>query len=240
MSDPNLDVFASDQRIQAFFWLAVVLSLLLPRLRYGRFLTYPFALLGTWAHELGHGLTAVLLGGSFHRLVLFPNLGGTAFSSGVGSIGRAGVAAGGLLGPAVVGGGLIVAGSRDGTARNVLLALAAAVALSLVAVVRNLFGWLALSVIGALLGSVAIYAPEEPQILLVQLIGIQLCLASWGTLDYMFTREFVRDGRVVASDTQQIAEALVLPYWFWGAVIAVTSAGIVAGSFYLAWIRPGT
>jgi hypothetical protein len=54
----------------------------------------------------------------------------------------------------------------------------------------------------------------------------------------MFTRNFRRDGRVVDSDTQEIANVLVLPYWFWGTVIALLSLGVVVGSFYLAWMVP--
>jgi hypothetical protein len=138
----------------------------------------------------------------------------------------------------VVGGSLIIAGSRQGTASAVLIALAAAVGASVILVVRNLFGVASLGVVAAALAATAIYGPEELQILLAQFIGIQFCLASWGTLDYMFTRDFVRDGKVIASDTQQIAEALVLPYWFWGALIAASSGAIIAASFYLAWVRP--
>jgi hypothetical protein len=232
------DVTGSDNRLLTFFWVAAAISVILPRIPYGRTILYPFALLGTWVHEMGHGVAAMLVGGSFDRLVLYQNLGGTAYSSGVGTLGRAMVAGGGLLGPALAGGAIILLGSREATARWVLAGLAIAVALSLVLVVRNLFGWVSLAVIGAALGLVAFYAPEIVRVFAAQLIGIQFCLASWGTLDYMFTRDFVRDGQVIHSDTQEIAEVLLLPYWFWGGLIAVTSVAIMVGSFYLAWIQP--
>lgn len=238
---PQLDAIPSpnqgDDRLYAFFWTAVAISLLLPRLPYGRRLLYPFALLGTWAHELGHGVAAVFVGGSFERLLIYPNLGGTAYSSGVGRLGKAVVAAGGLLGPALAGGLFILLGSREGSAPAVLAALAVTIVVSLLLVVRNAFGWAALVVLAAALAAVAVYAPSDAQILLAQLLGIQFCFASLGTLDYMFTKDFVRGGRVIESDTQQIANALLLPYWFWGAAIAATSAAIMAGSFYLAWVR---
>lgn len=227
-----------NNRLMALFWVAAAVSLILPRVPYGRHLLYPFALLGTWAHEMGHGLVAIVAGGSFNRLEIYQNLGGVAYSSGVGSLGRAFVSAGGLLGPALAGGVIIVLGSRDATARWVLAGVALLLALSLVLFVRNAFGWLALGVIAALLGVLAAYGPDGVKVFVAQLIGIQFCFASWGTLDYMFTRNFVRDGQVIDSDTQEIADVLLLPYWFWGGLIALLSFVIMASSFYIAWIRP--
>ena len=228
----------SGNRLLALFWVAAAISLILPRIPYGRNLLYPFALLRTCAHEMGHGLFAILAGGSFNRLVIYQNLGGTAYSSGVGSLGRAFVAAGGLLGPALAGGIIIVLGSREVSVRWVLVGLAFLLSLSLLLVVRNVFGWVALGLIAAALGGLALYGPDAVRVLVTQLIGIQFCLASWGTLDYMFTKSFVRDGQVIESDTQEIADVLLLPYWFWGGLIALASLGIMASSFYLAWVRP--
>lgn len=243
----TLDVVAQSQTLDSlaqpgsgellpFFVGAVALSLILPRLPYGRNLLYPFSLLGTWAHELGHGLFAMMAGGSFERLEIYSNLGGQARFSGVRRLGTAFTAFGGLLGPAIAGGLIIVLGSRESFAPWVIVGLAIAIVASVVFFVRNLFGFAILIVVAAALIGVATVAPFWTTMFVTQLIGIQFCLASWGSLDYMFTKHFERDGYLIASDTQQIAEVLVLPYWFWGAVVALSSATILAGSFYLAWI----
>ena len=232
-------VEASQDQLKLAFIAAVVLSLVVPRLPFGRQILYPFALLSTWVHELGHGIAAIIAGGQFNRLEVYSNLGGTAFSSGVQSgMRRAFVSAGGLVGPAVVGGIIIIAGSREETAQYVLAAVAGSVLLSAVLVLRNQFGFVAMTAIGLLLGLVAWKAPVLAKLFVAQLIGIQFCLACWGTLDYMFTKDFVRDGYVINSDTQNIAEELVLPYWFWAACVALISAIILIGSFYFAWLRP--
>ena len=229
----------SDGTLIRLFWAAVAVSLILPRLPYGRTLLFPFALLGTWAHELGHGLTALAAGGSFKRLEVHRNLDGLAFSSGVGRMGRAVVAAGGLLAPAVVGGLFIVLGSRESTAPFILTGLAIAVLVSVVLFVRNTFGWISLGLTGLVLIPIALRAPELVRIFIAQLIGIQFCVASWGSLNYMFTKHFYRsDGTLTDSDTQTIANVLLLPYWFWGGLIAAFSLLILGGSFYVAWIRP--
>ncbi len=235
---PELSDMADSQLVQ-LFWAAVALSIVLPRLPYGRTILYPFALLGTWAHELGHGLTAIAVGGRFKRLEVHKNLDGLAFSSGLGSLGRAVVAAGGLLAPAVVGGLFILLGSREATAPWILAGLAAAVLVSVVLFVRNTFGLVALGLVGLVLVGVAWQAPELIRVFVAQLIGIQFCVASWGSLDYMFTKNFVRsDGTLTDSDTQTIANVLFLPYWFWGGIIAVFSVAILGGAFYLAWLYP--
>ncbi|MEM9561863.1 MAG: M50 family metallopeptidase [Actinomycetota bacterium] len=234
----DLTELASGNRLMTYFWVAAAVSLILPRIPYGRNLLYPFSLLGTWAHEMGHGLVAIMVGGSFERLVLFQNLGGTAYSSGVGTLGRAVVAAGGLLGPALAGGLIIILGSRETTARWVLAGLTVVLALSLLLFVRNTFGWVSLTLIALALGGLAFYGPLVGRVFVAQLIGIQFCVVSVTTLDYMFTKNFVRDGQVIDSDTQQIAEVLLLPYWFWGALIAAMSFAIMASSFYVAWVVP--
>ena len=119
-----------------------------------------------------------------------------------------------------------------------LAGLTIVLTLSLVFFVRNLFGWASLAVIAAAIGGLAFYGSDVVRVFTAQLIGIQFCLASWGTLDYMFTRDFVRDGQVIDSDTQEIAEVLLLPYWFWGGLIALASFAIMASSFFFAWIYP--
>ncbi|MCA8924911.1 MAG: M50 family metallopeptidase [Planctomycetes bacterium] len=236
------DVPPNRNRLKAAFLTAVGLSVVLHLVQpYGRYALYPFSFLATWAHEMGHGLTALCLGGSFKRLVLFSDLGGYATHTAVGFVRGPLVAMGGLLGPAVAGGAVIVCGARsERSARITLGALAVLVALSLVIWVRPFvgFGFLALGGIGVALSAVAFYGNTVLRLFLTQLIGIQLCLGSLGSFDYMFTKDFERDGERLASDTQSIAEHWLLPYWVWGSLIAAASILILVSAFYVAWIRP--
>ena len=63
----------------------------------GRVLT----LFSTLTHELGHGLTAMLVGGDFEKLVInWDGSGVTSWKGNPGRIARGLVAAGGLIGPA--------------------------------------------------------------------------------------------------------------------------------------------
>jgi len=242
---PSLDLGGIDDaespgrsRLVLAFWAAVALSIVLPRVPYGRNVLYPFSLLGTWAHEMGHGIVAILVGGNFEKLELYSNLGGVAWNSGVGKVGGTLVSAGGLLGPAIFGGLIIVFGARAKTAPWVLAVLSVLIVASVLFVVRNLFGAVSMSLIAVVLVPIAFKAPEILRTFVAQLIGIQFCLASWNTLDYMFTKNFRRNGQTIDSDTQNIADVLLLPYWFWGGLIAGLSGLILVFSFYVAWVRP--
>ena len=80
--------------------LAALLVLGLSRfVPYGRLVLYPFTLLATWVHEMGHGLTALLCGGKFAQLEIFSNASGLASTAVVPGFRQALVCAGGLLGP---------------------------------------------------------------------------------------------------------------------------------------------
>ena len=76
---------------------------------------------------------------------------------------------------------------------------------------------------------------EFVKLVVTQLLGIQFCMGSLGDFDYMFTKEFVRDGETRASDTQHIAEVLLLPYWFWGAACGLFSVVVLAGGLVTFW-----
>lgn len=225
-------------QLAAAFWGAVLLSVILAWIPGGRYALYPFELLGTWAHEMGHGLAALTLGGSFERLELRADLGGTAYHRGAsGLLAGPSVAAAGLLGPALAGGLIIVLGARPKAAPAVLAALGAALLASLALWVRNPFGMGATGVLGGACLLLAGWAPLSLRVVVTQLTGIQLCVASLGTFDYLFTSTFERDGRTMTSDTQAIADHLLLPYWVWGGLIFALSLLILGGAFWAAWMR---
>ncbi|MGB3641665.1 MAG: M50 family metallopeptidase, partial [Rivularia sp. (in: cyanobacteria)] len=103
------------------WWLigAAVATVVLWQVPYGDYILYPFSILATWFHEMGHGLAAIFLGGNFRQLEIFPNGSGVATHSGrlfLGPIGRAFVAAAGLLGPPIAGAILILASRSFKTA----------------------------------------------------------------------------------------------------------------------------
>ncbi len=232
-----MDATFSRKQLIISFWIAVILSFSLAHIPYGNWVLYPFAILSTWAHEMGHGLTALLMGGDFKYLEIYQNLGGVAYFTRHNDIAMAAISAGGLLGPAIAGGIIIILGSTVKTSRWVLKILAVLLILSALIWVRNLFGFCIILALGLTLGLIGFYGGEILELSIVQFIGIRFCLESLLDIDYMFTKEFVRNGVVMKSDSQNIAEALLFPYWFWGLIIAVLSIVILLLAFYFSWFR---
>jgi hypothetical protein len=93
--------------------------------------------------------------------------------------------------------------------------------------VRNFFGVLFLLALAAALGLAAKFLPNAVAAFVVHLIAATLCLSWFNDLDYMFSSQAVVNGVVHPSDSALIAQALWLPYWFWGGVVAAFSLGAV-------------
>jgi len=220
------------------FGLAVAVSVGLGMVSWGGQVIYPFRLFATWAHEMGHGIAGLITGNRFDRLELYRSLGGVAYvgrSSGITSVF---VSAAGLVGPSVLGAVVMIAGSRARTAPYVLAALAASVVLSSFIWIRNGFGFFAMLAIGAVLGLIAKFASPIGRVAVSQLLAVQLALASWSSRDYLFISGFERGGETFDSDTQNIADELFLPYWFWGGLLGGLSILILVWAFWVAWLRP--
>lgn len=223
-------------------WLAgaAAVTVALWRLPYGAYLLYPFSALATWFHEMGHGLTALALGGSFERLLLFSDLSGKAVSGGAlgGAFGRAAVSAGGPMGSAVAGFLLMLASRRFFTARLGLFALGAAVWISCVVWVRTPFGIGFTLLAGAAILAAAWRGPKELHGFLVQFLGVQAAISTFSQLDYLFTYEAMIGGEKMLSDSARVGQALWLPYWLCGGVLAAASLGLLGLGLYLAYREP--
>ena len=104
--------------------LFAVLTVILWQFPLGQTLLYPFTLLATYAHEMGHGTAALLMGASFDSLRMFPDGSGVAQWHGdVGRLARGFIAAGGLVGPSVAGATVLMLTRRARVAPFLLYAL---------------------------------------------------------------------------------------------------------------------
>ena len=145
------------------WWLigAAVATIVLWQVPYGHYILYPFSILATWFHEMGHGLAAIFLGGDFLKLEIFANGSGRAtytYSGDLflGRIGRAIVAAAGLLGPPIAGAILILASRSFKTASISLKILGGFLLFSVLIWVRSLFGIVAILLLGLIILGIGI------------------------------------------------------------------------------------
>ncbi len=216
------------------FWAAAVLTVALWLVPYGQYVIYPFSLLATWAHEMGHGLAALAVGGEFLRLELFADLSGLATTRRGGGLAGAVVSAGGLAGAPALGALIIALGSFPRLARLLLGALGLALLASALLWVRNPFGLAAVAGLGAALGLGAWKLGPRWRLVLVQLVGLQVCLSALRGWRYLFTAQAEIGGRVMGSDVSAISDALAGPYWMWGGLLSALNLALLLGAYVFA------
>ena len=148
----------------------------------GRLLLYPFTILATWFHEMGHGLAAMLAGRGFERLLIFADGSGVALTfrpaDGFG-LTDALVAASGPLGPAIAGALLILSSRSARATRTALAVLGIALIASTLIWVRSPIGWLILPALGAAILLVALGASDPWRRFAIQFLGVQAAISAW-------------------------------------------------------------
>ncbi|AXV05182.1 hypothetical protein DVS28_a0475 [Euzebya pacifica] len=201
----------------------------------GEIVGYPLLLISTYVHEMGHGLAAILVGGSFENLRIYGDGSGVALTgTSGGRVARAVVSAGGLVGPAVAAAIGFTVGRKGLWARWFLLIGGILGVLTAVLWVRSLVGWaVALGLAGISLAiALGIKQHHWSQLWLV-FLSVQLAMSVFSRSEYLFARTAATGAGVGRSDSASIADALVGPYWFWGGVCGVFSLLVLA---YGAWI----
>lgn len=220
--------------------LMVMLPLALPGLAW---IAWPLQLLATLFHELGHGLAAVLCGGEFVRLEVYADGSGVASTLSSGSrLSRAVIASGGPLAPPLAALALFLAARQPQSARIALIVLAGTLLMALALWVRTPVGIaLVVAVVAALAMLLRWGSPLAIQAGAC-FLAIELSLAAFANADYLFTAHADTGAGRMPSDTAQIAEALFLPYWFWGGLIALVSLAVLAFglSRFARSVRTGT
>jgi hypothetical protein len=214
--------------------LAGLVTIALWQIPNGDTILWPFTLLATWVHEMGHGLMAAGLT-EFIELEIYKDAGGVArtVSTQELSLSNALIAGAGLLGPAIAGSLFIIFGRKEKTARYLLGLLGTAMMLSLICI-SNRFGMIAVGLWSLTLLSASYFGSNKVCYFFVQFIGLQFCINNFKDFDYMFTDSFTKDGITVISDSGNIARNLSLPYWFWGILVATLSIVMLICSLSMA------
>ncbi|MDZ8187417.1 MAG: M50 family metallopeptidase [Nostoc sp. ChiSLP02] len=218
-------------------WLiaAAIATAFLWQVPEGDYILYPFTILATWFHEMGHGLMALLLGGQFQKLEIFSNGSGVAtygLRLSLAPIGPALVAAAGPMGPPLAGAALILSSRSFRAASLSLKILGSFLLISTLIWVRSWFGLVAIPLLGLIILGIALKAPRWIQGFTIQFLGVQACVSTYHQLDYLFSSSA---GLLGLSDTAQMQRYLLLPYWFWGGLMAIASGVILVQSLRIAY-----
>jgi hypothetical protein len=212
--------------------VAIALERVVP---FGRQALYPFTLLATWVHEMGHGIAALLVGGRFASLEVFADASGLAHTQESLGFAWATVSAGGLIAPPLVGALVLATARGPRRARVVLLLLALALAASIALWVRSLAGLIAMPLVALAIGAVAWFGSPDERQLFAQFLGVLLGLDTVTRIDYLFTGSARIGGVDRPSDVANIATAIGGTYWMWGAILAALSLALLAGGLWMAW-----
>lgn len=206
--------------------LIAVITVVMWQTEIGRYILYPFTLLGTWFHEMGHGLMAVFLGGNFEKLEIYSNGSGLAVYSGglfLGGFGSALVAAAGPIGPTLAGSFLIVSSRKSSLTKFMLWVLGLLLIISGIIWVRSAVGIAVIAGFGLLTIFFALKGKSNVQRFWVQFLGIQACLSVYLSIGYLFSTGAHVGGIGHPSDTAIMSEHLLLPHWFWATIILLFS-----------------
>jgi len=191
------------------------------------YILYPLMLFDTMVHEMGHGLTALLLGGRLDKLELFTDGSGLAHCAVRHSWQHALVAAGGLLGPPFMAAFAFSAARSPRGARVWVLGMAVFLMGCLIGFVRGGMAWPFLLVMSLLLMAIGLRGKAQLVQVTTLVLGLELSVLTYTRSDYLFVGSATVNGATQVSDVGAIAAVLILPYWFWGALIGLFSALLI-------------
>ena len=225
-------------RLVLLFTAALTIALYtIPQLHH---IAYPLMLISTVVHEMGHGMAAVISGGQWDSFHMYTDGSGYATTATAPGLAAAFVAAGGLVGPAVIGAIFLTMGRRPKLARWCLGLTGTFFALALILWVRGPFGLIFVGSLGLICLFVAIRARAEVAQVSLLFFATQLAMSVYSRSDYLFVKEAhgqMTGSTPMPSDVQNMASNLFGPYWLWGAVCAAFSAIVLLAAVWL-YLRP--
>ncbi|NNC38867.1 MAG: M50 family peptidase [Acidimicrobiales bacterium] len=193
----------------------------------------PFAFLSTWAHELGHGMGAVITGGHFDHMIITREFSGLAHTAVFGDAERIVVILGGLLGPAIAGGLLLIASRGLNLNRIALYILSALLFATALFWAGDNFTRIGTLMLGGFTLIIAVKGSPVICRALALIVAISLCLSAVTRLDYFFVKNGDINGRSHTSDTGALANIIGGGHLLWAILLSALSLFILYVSYRL-------
>ncbi len=245
LSEIGNSVKAPTAKTPLLIGLAGLVTLLMEIVPELSLLNYPFRLLLTIVHELGHGLAALLTGGDFLRFVIFVDGSGQAYTSGGW---RFVVIPAGYLGTALFGAVLIMVGRNYRLNRLAILLLGAAMVIFSLRygipglLVPRYFLESILTVVsgvafGAIFLVVGLRSSANGITFLIHLVAIQAGLTAFSDIA-MLVGLTARLGHIPANDAQSMAELTFIPSIIWAILWVIIAVLLIGGAIGFTWVWP--
>ncbi len=214
--------------------ILALVSLVLWRIRGVRWITYPFQLFNTFTHELGHGIAALMTGGSFRHFSVNPDLTGEAWSAGGW---RFFIASAGYTGSALAGAVMLVIAAWTDRPDTVLLWLGIIFGVLCLLFVRNAFGVVAaFGLTLFLIGAALLLVPPWSDYLLL-FLSIQMILQALHSLFDLVQGSSM--GLMHGSDAHALQAMTHIPAIFWAVLWTMMALGLLVLAPMVAYC-PGT
>ena len=209
---------------------AAIIFLALNLVPFGGLIQWPFSIITTFVHEMGHGLAAIFTGGTLTQIEIYSNGSGLARVQTISGWRQAVIAAGGLLAPSLIGSLFIIAGKNQQISSRVFLVFALFLFICCVFWIRSLFGLLILLPTAIVFLLLSRRGNIGWQHFLIQFMGVHMLVDTFTrTMSYLFKTSVQVAGQERHSDTATIAQHLIGGHLLWACIIAFLSILI----FYL-------
>jgi hypothetical protein len=199
---------------------AMVGMLVVVMLLWSTVVIYPLKILVVFFHELSHGLTALITGGSIVEIAMVAEEGGHCVTAGGNGFL---ITSAGYLGSLIWGAAILIFAARTKYDKEILTALGVLMIAVALIYVRPLagFGFVFSIACGAAMVVIARVLGGRISDILLRIIGLTSCM--YAVLDIK-SDIIDRDG--LQSDAWQLSQNVGLPVWFWGFLwIAIAIAG---------------
>lgn len=231
----------STQQTLTIIGLAGLTAILISWIPIVNWLDYPFRLLNTLVHELGHGIAALITGGDFSGFTISLDGSGRAYSSGWRLI----VAPAGYLSVAIFAAGLTMLGRSHRFSRLALAVIGSMMILLTLCYARpDAFTFRALSdtiltlgsglIFGAIFLKIAKDASPGGIIFFLHLIAIKAGLTAFA--DIFTVIRISSLGASVHTDAQTMANLTGIPAIIWGILWVIISFTLIGSAIWSTWL----
>lgn len=200
----------------------------------------PINFLGTWVHELGHGIGAEISGGKFEHMIVSPDFSGRASTLITGPGSHIIVLLMGLLAPSIASFFLLILVRGLGFGRAGLILLAATLLISAVIWAGDMFTRVTVFGLGGVITLLAWRAPKIVRDITAQLVAISFAISAIASIEYFFMKGGVSGGSPAVSDTITLARLTGIPHTLLAVFITAFSLGILYLAFRISgkmWMK---
>jgi hypothetical protein len=230
---PGQDTLLSTRQMLVVIALAAGVALLLGIVPWLSWLAYPFRLLLTIVHELGHGLMAMATGGRFERFIIQSNGAGVAFTAGGW---RLLVVPAGYVGTVLFGAALIWFGHSQRWARRVLGIVGGILVVCALLYARTLLTFSVTLLFGLFWLWVARRASTGWTVFLLHFLALEAALTSIGDLLGLIglSANFFAQPH---NDARSMQQMTLIPAVFWAVGWTSLATLLLGGATWSRWLR---